>query len=143
MNREARQTAIFGGAALVACAACCAPLVLPVLAGIVAAGGLAWTVAGSAGLLTLTAAAAGVAYYRRRSAQGGVIPLDRGQGCGCGADDPDVDAAGDIPAARASFESPPSSAAAHGAGRPSSFIFGGGCGPSCGATVPDITTKGE
>lgn len=127
MNRESRHTAIYGVAALAACAACCAPLVLPVLAGIIAAGGLAWTVAGSAGLLALAAAAAGVVYYRRRSAPSGVIPLNGGRGCGCGVDDPDVDAAGDIPAASVGFGSPPSAAAEHGRRRPSTSTMGVGC----------------
>lgn len=114
MKSTTRPIAIYGGAALAACAVCCAPLVLPVLVGIFAAGGVAWAAAGAAGLLIVAGVVASIAHYRHRSAPSGAEPIKRGQSCGCQADG----------ASRA------------GAAK-------GGCAPTCEAAMPDSRSKGE
>ena len=146
MNRESRPIAIYGGAALAACAACCAPLLLPMLAGTIAAGGVAWTVAGAAGLLLLAVVIAGIALYRPWRAPDGAKTSDRSQACGCQADNASqAGAAGEYsaasPGARSTLSPVPGDLDLRHL-RPVISAADGRCAPTCGAAVPDSGTKG-
>lgn len=66
------------GVAIAACAACCAPLVIPPLAALIAAGGLGLAVAGQIGLgVLILIGLGGYLYLRRRNA------TEKQAGCGC------------------------------------------------------------
>lgn len=139
MSRAFRPIAISGGAALGACAVCCAPLILPMLVGLVAAGGLAWAAAGTVGVLILAVVFVGVALYRRRAAPGG--PAPSGRACSCKVDDLHTPAAGGVPASAALPPPAPSVAGDRSQLRRAvSTVEARASG--CGAATPDSRTKG-
>lgn len=74
-NRSAKATV---GVAVAACAACCAPLVIPPLAALFAAGGLGLAVAGQIGLGVLVLVGIGGYLYLRHRNAGQTQPA-----CGC------------------------------------------------------------
>lgn len=75
MNHSTKATV---GVAVGACAACCAPLVIPPLAALFAAGGLGLAVAGQIGLGVLVLVGIGGYLYLRHRNAGQTQPT-----CGC------------------------------------------------------------